>query len=395
MELQERIDQEAADLHDDIVAIRRKIHQNPEIGLEVFNTANLISQELSKEKIPFRQKVGQTGVVAVVEGKQPGPCILLRGDMDALPLSEATGLDYASRVEGKMHACGHDLHAAALLGVARILWKIKDHVRGTFKLAFQPGEETLDGAAAMIKDGLLRDPPPAAALGFHNWPSLETGVAAYHPIFSFAGSQAFCIKLSGLSGHAAHPHSAVDTITAAASFIMQLQTIISREIAPVKPAVITVGRIEGGTAENIIAEQVTLCGTMRGLEPTVLEKMRDTIKRLLQGLETSMRVGHELTLTREVPPLRNDGAVLETVLRSARSMLGNENVREIAEGSMGTEDFAYISSQIPSVYLRIGSKSADNGVRMVHRPDYAPDEGFLDVAMRLMSRLAIDLAAGK
>ena len=395
MEIQDFINSKAENIRNDIVTIRREIHQNPEIGLEVFDTANRIIKELTESGIPLRQKVGKTGVVALIEGKQPGPCILLRADMDALPLNEATGLDYASKVEGRMHACGHDLHAASLVGVAKILWKIRDHISGTFKLAFQPGEETLNGAAAMIEDGLLLDPIPHAALGFHNWPSLDTGVAAYHPLFSFAGSQAFTIKLSGLSGHAAHPHSAVDTIVAAANFITQLQTIVSREIAPVKPAVITVGHIEGGTAENIIAERVTLCGTMRALEPAVLEKMREAIARLLQGLETSMRVGHELSLTREVPPLLNDKAVLETVLVSARSMLGDEKVIEIAEGSMGTEDFAYISSQIPSVYLRIGSKPLDNDVRMVHRPDYAPDERFLDTAMRLLPRLAIDLAADR
>lgn len=393
MELQTRIDNEVENIRNEIIRIRRQIHQNPEIGLAVFNTADIITQALTASQIPFRQNVGQTGVVVLIEGNEPGPCILLRADMDALPLNEATGLAYASRIKGKMHACGHDLHAAALVGVAKILWKMRDQIKGTIKLAFQPGEETLDGAAAMIEDGLLRDPVPQAALGFHNWPSLDTGTAAFHPVFSFAGSQAFNIKLSGRSGHAAHPHSAIDTITAAASFIMQLQTVVSREIAPVKPAVISVGRIEGGTAENIIAESVTLAGTMRALEPGVLKKMKETIERLLQGLETSMRVGHEISFSREVPSLINDKTVLTKVLCSARSVLGDEKVIEIDEGSMGTEDFAYISSEIPSTYLRIGSKSTDNDVRMVHRPDYAPDENFLGVAMSLMSRLAIDLAA--
>jgi amidohydrolase len=393
MTIQTLIDNEAENIRNEIITIRREIHKNPEIGLELFNTAHLIVQALADSQIPFQQKIGQTGVVALIEGNEPGPCILLRADMDALPLNEATGLTYASRARGKMHACGHDLHAAALVGVAKILWKLRDQLKGTFKLAFQPGEETLNGAAAMIEDGLLINPVPKAALGFHNWPSLETGTAAYHPVFSFAGSQAFTIKLTGLSGHAAHPHSAIDTIAAAASFIMQIQTIVSREIAPVKPAVISIGRIEGGTAENIIAENVTLAGTMRALEPGVIKKMRAAIERLLQGLETSMRVRHEISFTREVPALMNDKAVLATVLDSARAMLGDKKVIEIDEGSMGTEDFAYISREIPSAYLRIGSKSTDNNVRMVHRPDYAPNENFLDVAMKLVSRLAIDLAA--
>jgi len=392
MNIQTLIDREVTNVRDEVIAIRRDIHRNPETGLDVFKTAETIGGALSAHGIPFRNNIGQTGIVAMVDGGKPGPCILVRADMDALPLTETTGLTYASQVEGKMHACGHDLHAAALVGVARILWKLKNQLKGCFKLVFQPGEETLNGAAAMIEDGLLNDPVPTAALGFHNWPSLDTGVAAYHPLFSFAGSQAFTITLSGLSGHAAHPHSAIDTITAAANFIMQLQTIVSREIAPVKPGVITVGRIEGGTAENIIAEHVTLAGTMRALQPAVLDKMRETILRLLTGLEASMRVKHEVSFTRQVPPLLNDETVLERALCSARSMLGTEKVIEIDEGSMGTEDFAYISSQIPSVYLRIGSKGPESTVRMVHRPDYAPDENFLDVAMGLLARIAIDLA---
>lgn len=394
MNIQTLIDDEVSRIGKEIVNLRRTIHEHPEIGLEVFHTADVIVQSLNDCGIPCRDKVGGAGVVVHIEGKQPGPCILLRADMDGLPLTEVTGLAYASKVKGKMHACGHDLHAAALTGVAKILWSLRGKLKGSFKLVFQPGEETLDGAEAMIKDGLLVNPVPQAALGFHNWPSLDTGSAAYHPIVSFAGSQAFTLTLTGLSGHGAHPHSAIDTITAAANFIMQLQTIVSREISPVKPAVISVGRIEGGTAENIIAEKVVLSGTMRALEPEVLLKLRQTIERLLRGLETSMRVRYKISYSKQVPSLLNDKAVLEKVLYSARSMLGDDKVVEMDEGSMGTEDFAYISSKIPSVYLRIGSKSPDSDVRMVHRPDYAPNEAFLDVAMRLLSRLAIDFTGG-
>ncbi|NNK95068.1 MAG: amidohydrolase [Desulfobacterales bacterium] len=390
MNIQTLIDDEVNRIGKEIVSLRRVIHEHPEIGLEVFHTAHVIVQSLHDSGIPCKDKVGGAGVVVHIEGKEPGPCILLRADMDGLPLTEETGLGYASKVKGKMHACGHDLHAAALTGVAKILWSLRGQLKGSFKLVFQPGEETLDGAEAMIEDGLLVNPVPQAALGFHNWPSLATGSTAYHPIVSFAGSQAFSLTLTGLSGHAAHPHSAIDTITAAANFIMQLQTIVSREIAPVKPAVISVGRIEGGTAENIIAEKVFLSGTMRAIDPEVLLKLRQTIERLLHGLETSMRVRYKISYSKQVPSLLNDKAVLEKVLYSARSMLGNDKVVEMDEGSMGTEDFAYISSKIPSVYLRIGSKSPDSDVRMVHRPDFAPNEAFLDVAMRLISRLAID-----
>lgn len=394
MELQTLIDEKVKEISPHIVKLRRSIHENPELGLEIFNTADLITRSLKKSGIPYRDGVGKTGIIALIEGTVPGPCILLRADMDALPLTEITGLEYASRIPGKMHACGHDLHAAALVGVAKVLWSLRDRIKGTYKLAFQPGEETLNGAEAMIEDGLLEDPVPQKALGFHNWPPLDTGTIAYHPVVSFAGSQAFSISLTGLSGHGAHPHSAIDTITAAASFIMQLQTVVSREISPVKPVVVSVGRIEGGTAENIIAETVNLHGTMRALEPAVFESMRVTIQRLLDGLEKGMRVKHQVTFGKQVPPLINDKAVLDNVLSSARTVLGNEKVVAMPEDSMGAEDFAYISSRIPSAHLRIGSRIPGSEVKMIHRPDFSPDENFLDIAMKLMSRVAIDSIDG-
>ena len=392
MDLQTLINEKVEKINSKIITLRRKIHENPELGFDVFNTANLIAKSLGEIGIPYKDGVGKTGIVAVIEAKTPGPCILLRADMDALPLTEITGLEYASKIDGKMHACGHDLHAAALVGVAEVLWYLRDRIKGTYKLMFQPGEETLNGAEAMIEDGVLEDPVPQTAFGFHNWPPLDTGFVAYHPVVSFAGSQAFTISLTGLSGHGAHPHSAIDTIAAASNFIMQLQTVVSREISPVKPAVVSVGRIEGGTAENIIAETVTLYGTMRALDSEVFELMRNAIGRLLDGLESGMRVKHQISFGKQVPPLVNDQAVLSRVLYSARSMLGNDNVLEMPEDSMGAEDFAYITNKIPSAHLRIGSRIPGADVVMIHKPDFSPDENFLGVAMRLLSRVVIDFA---
>lgn len=392
MEIQALIDKKVEEINAKIIDLRRKIHENPELGLEVFNTAALIAKSLSELGIPCKEGVGKTGIVAVIEAKSPGPCILLRADMDALPLTEMTGLEYSSKIEGKMHACGHDLHAAALVGVAEVLWSLREHINGTYKLMFQPGEETLNGAEAMIADGVLEDPVPSAAFGFHNWPPLDTGNAAYHPIVSFAGSQGFAISLTGLSGHGAHPHSSIDAIAAAANFIVQLQTVVSREISPLKPAVISVGRIEGGTAENIIAETVILKGTMRALEPELFELMRNAIKRLLDGLERGMRIKSEVSFSNEVPPLVNDQTVLRRVVRSAGTTLGKDKVIKMPEDSMGAEDFAYISSIIPSAHLRIGSRIPGSDTVMIHKPEFSPDEHFLDVAMKLVSRIVIDLA---
>ena len=392
MVIQTLIDEKVEKINSKIINLRRKIHENPELGLDVFNTATLIAKSLKQIGIPYKEGIGKTGIVAVIEAKAPGPCLLLRADMDALPLTEITGLEYASKNKGKMHACGHDLHAATLVGVAEILWYLRDRINGTYKLMFQPGEETLNGAEAMIADGVLEDPAPHAAFGFHNWPPLDTGIVAYHSIVSFAGSQGFAITLTGLSGHGAHPHNSIDTIAAASNFIMQLQTIVSREISPLKPAVISVGRIEGGTAENIIAETVTLHGTMRALDANVFELMRNAIKRLLDGLERAMRIKSQVSFSKQVPPLVNDQTVLTKVICSARSILGEDNVLEMPEDSMGAEDFAYISSIIPSAHLRIGSRVPGTDTVMIHKPNFSPDENFLGVAMRLLSQIVIDFA---
>lgn len=395
MKLQTLIEKKVEDINQEIINLRRAIHENPELGLDVYNTAEAIASSLRESGIPFTEKIGKTGIVALIKGASAGPCILLRADMDALPLTEITGLQYASKIEGKMHACGHDLHAATLVGVAKVLWSLRDQIKGTYKLMFQPGEETLNGAVAMIEDGVLDDPVPQMALGFHNWPPLDTGIIAYHPVVSFAGSQAFSITLTGLSGHGAHPHSTIDTIAAAANFIMQLQTVVSREIAPVKPSVISVGRIEGGTAENIIADTVNIYGTMRAMDPKVFASMREAVERLLDGLEKGMRVKYKVSYGEQVPPLINNKAVLAKAVSSARSVVKDENVVEMPEDSMGAEDFAYVTSKIPSAHLRIGSRIPGTEVKMIHRPDFLPDENFLSVAMKLLSRVAIDCANGE
>ena len=390
MDLQSAIDHKIDDIYDEIVQLRRTIHENPELGLDLFNTAELVASALEAEGIPLTRNIGKTGIVALIETAKPDPCVLLRADMDALPLTEKTGFSYASKTAGRMHACGHDLHAASLVGIAKVLWHLKDRIGGTYKLVFQPGEESLNGAESMITDGVLENPVPQAAFGFHNWPLLDTGLAAYHPVVSFAGSQSFSITLTGVSGHGAHPHKAIDTIAAAANLIIQLQTIVSREIAPVKPAVVSVGRIEGGTAENIIAETVHLYGTIRAMDPAVLEHIRNAMTRLLVGLKSGMRVSCEVSFGKQVPPLINDKAILGHTIASAKAALGDEQVVQMPEDSMGAEDFAFITSKIPAAHLRIGSRVPGGETTMIHTSDFAPDENFLRVAMRLMSQVVID-----
>jgi amidohydrolase len=377
---------------EELIQIRRTIHQNPELGFEEFETAKLVSGALDKMGILQRTGVGGTGVVGIIEGANPGKTVAIRADMDALPIHEQSGVSFASKVPGKMHACGHDVHTAIGLGAAMVLNQIKDQLKGRVKLIFQPNEEGLGGAQAMIKDGVFEDPAIDIVLGYHNWPPLEAGKVGYTEGAVFAASDFFDITLKGVSGHAAHPHTTVDTITAAAYFITQLQTIVSREIAPIDPAVVSIGQIEGGTARNIIASEVRLSGGIRGQSTEVMKRVEETMRRLLDGIKAGMRVDYELDYRLAVPVLRNDKAILDRVLSSARGILGDENVELLPSYSMGSEDLAFFTERFPSAHLRIGSK-IDGLDTMLHKANYDCNEAAIPTAVRAVSQAAADLLA--
>ena len=269
---------------------------------------------------------------------------------------------------------------------------MKDQLKGRVKLIFQPNEEGLGGAKAMIEDGVLEDPAIDIILGYHNWPLLEAGKVGYQGGAVFAASDFFDVTLKGVSGHAAHPHTTVDTIAAAAFFITQLQTIVSREIAPVDPAVVSVGKIEGGTARNIIAGEVCLSGGIRGQSTEVMKRVEETMRRLLDGIKAGMRVDYELDYRVAVPVLRNDLEVLDQVLVSARKILGEENVEALDYSSMGSEDLAFFTERLPSAHLRIGSK-IDGLDTMLHKANYDCNEEAIPTGVRAISQAALDLLA--
>jgi hippurate hydrolase len=258
------------------------------------------------------------------------------------------------------------------------------------KLIFQPNEEGLTGARAMIADGVFEDPAIDIVLGYHNWPLLEAGKVGYQAGAVFAASDFFDITLKGVSGHAAHPHTTVDTVTAAAYFITQLQTIVSREISPTEPAVVSVGRIEGGTARNVIAGEVRISGGVRGRSTAVMKRVEETMRRLLDGLKAGMRVDYELDHRIAVPVLRNDPAILDRVLGSARDILGDGNVEELASSSMGSEDLSYFTERFPSAHLHIGSR-IDGLETMLHKANYDCNEAAIPTGVRAISRAAADL----
>lgn len=369
-----------------LVAIRRDIHAHPELAFEETRTAGIVAAELARLGISHRTGLGRTGVLGIIEGGRPGPTLAIRADMDALPIHEETGLPFASTVAGKMHACGHDIHTATLLGVAAVLKDIAPMLAGRVALVFQPAEEVLEGAAAMIADGAADGID--LALGFHNQPDLPVGTFGFCRAACLAASDRFDLEIRGKSGHAAHPYAAIDPIVAAAAFVAQAQTVVSREIKPTHPAVVTIGALQAGTTYNIIPERAHLKGTVRTLHAEARDTAEAAIRRLVAGLEATMRVACKLDYGRKVPPLVNDDRVLEPALSAVRAQFG-EVVRE-GEPSMGAEDFAEFAARAPAFQLRIGSGAPGRDDRL-HNARYQPDERCIPLGVQALSRAALEL----
>jgi amidohydrolase len=381
-----RIRDAVAAIEPGLVAIRRDIHAHPELGFEEVRTSGIVAAELARMGIPHRTGIGRTGVVGVIEGGRPGPTLAIRADMDALPIQEETGLDFASTVPGKMHACGHDIHTTTLLGVGEVLKDLAPQLAGRVLLVFQPAEEALGGAAAMIADGVLEGVD--MALGFHNHPDMAVGRFAYVRGSTLAAADRFDLTIRGKSGHAAHPELAVDPIVAAGAFIGQAQTVVSREIDPLLPAVVTIGMVHGGTAPNIIPETVTLKGTVRTLHPQARDAAEAALKRLAAGLDAMHRTRSQIDYRRGVPPLVNAESVLEPALAAVRRQLGDV----LAEGrpSMGAEDFAEFAERVPAFHLRVGSGAPGRDDHL-HNDRYQPDERCIGLGVQALSRIALDL----
>ncbi len=383
-----RIRDAAEALQPALVAIRRDIHAHPELAFEETRTAGIVAAELARLGIPHRTGVGRTGVLGVVEGARPGPTLAIRADMDALPIHEETGLTFASTIAGKMHACGHDIHTATLLGVGAVLKDLAPMLAGRVLLVFQPAEEVLEGAAAMIADGAAEGID--LALGFHNQPDLPVGTFGFARGACLAAADRFDLIVRGRSGHAAHPYAAIDPIVAAASFVAQVQTVVSREVKPIHPAVVTIGSFQGGATYNIIPERVHLKGSVRTLHTEARDTAEAAIRRLAAGLEAAMRVTCALDYQRKVPPLVNDDRVLEPVLAAIRAQFGH--APQEGEPSMGSEDFSEFAARAPAFQLRIGSGAPGRDDRL-HNAGYQPDEACIQLGVQALSRAALDLLA--
>ncbi len=358
-----------------IVELRREIHRRPELGFEEEATAALVERELGKLGIDHR-RLAKTGVVARIRAGAGGPVVALRADMDALPIGERTGLPYASQVEGKMHACGHDAHTAMLLGAAATLQAMRDRLSGTVVLLFQPAEEGPGGALPMIEAGALDDPSVDAIAMLHVDTRLEVGSVGITPGPVNASADEVYLTVRGMGGHGAYPHSSVDALVASAAMVMALQNVVARETDPLASAVVTIGTISGGYRNNVIADEVKMSGTLRAHDPAVRDRLEERVRRIVDGVAKAYNVTAEVDVVRGYPPVVNDEALAEGFAAYLRES-GAMRV-ERPQATMGGEDFAYFAQRVPGLLIRLGVRSEASGaVHPAHSPIFRLDENAL------------------
>lgn len=376
-----------SDLLPEIIAFRRDLHQHPELSGTEERTAAQVAQRLQAAGIPCRTGVGGHGVVAVIgEGH---PCIGLRCDMDALPLQEEAEVPWASQTPGVMHACGHDFHTAWLLGAGLALAR-HGLPRGSVKLLFQPAEESLGGAAHMIADGALQNPPVDVVCGAHVMPEYVCGEVALMPGPNLAASDTFTVTVTGKGTHGANPHLGRDPLPVAAEIIMALQTLVSRRLDPLEPAVVSVCQIHGGQAFNIIPPLVELNGTVRTLREEPRDLLESALAEVCQGIATAHGCQAEVIYTRGVPPTITDPAVTAAVTRSLQSALGEDRVILREQPNMGGEDFSYMLERVPGALLWVGCTPETQPPSSLHNPHFCGDDACLQVVMLAFGAIALD-----
>lgn len=342
----------------DAIALRRAIHAEPELGLHLPKTTEKVLKALEGLPLEIRQGPSTTGVLAILRGSANGRTVLLRGDMDALPLIEDTGLEFTSKTRGAMHACGHDTHVAMLAGAARALCERRDTLAGTVMFMFQPGEEGWHGARHMLDDGLI-DPLPDAAFALHISPNMPTGVFASRTGPLLASSDTISIRVTGAGGHASMPHDAVDPIPVACEIVTALQTFITRRISVFDPAVITIAQIEAGTTTNIIPETATLRGTLRTLSEDSRAKAHEGIEQVAAGIAAAHGCTVETQIERGFPVTVCNGAAVELAERTATALYGEQAWITMPNPMMGAEDFSYVLNKVPGLMAFIGGAPVD------------------------------------
>lgn len=379
----------AKNIESELIDIRRDLHENPELGFDLFRTSQKVKDFLSKEGIEFYE-TAQTGICAIIRGKGE-KTVALRADMDALPLQDKKTCGYVSKVNGKMHACGHDAHTTILLGAAKVLNSIKEVIPGNVKLFFEPAEETTGGASIMIKEGVLENPKVDAVIGLHVEEWLEAGTVGLKRDVAYAASNPFTIKIIGKGGHGASPHATIDPIVIASNVIVSLQSVVSREISPTDPAVLTIGSIHGGTAQNIIPEEVIISGIIRTMKSEHRDYVKTRLIQVVEGIVGSMRGKCEINIEESYPCLYNNDKLAEMFENKAREVIGEDNVYKLDKPTMGVESFAYFSMKRPSLFYFLGSGNAEKGiVNPAHGSLFDIDESCLSIGVAMQCKLAYE-----
>jgi amidohydrolase len=364
-------------LSEELKNLRRDFHQYPELSFKEFETAKKIADYMRELGYEVKENVGKTGVVALLKCTSNGPTVALRADMDALPVNEMTDLPYASKNDGVMHACGHDLHITCALGAAKILASFKDNLQGNIKILFQPAEEINMGAKAMIDDGALEDPKVSMIFGLHNNPEIPVGKVGIKEGPLMAAVDSTFLTVKGRGGHAAYPHRVIDPIVCASSIVMNLQTIVSRSVDPQKAAVISFGSINGGIANNVIPDEVKLAGTVRTFDEKLRNMIEGLMKRTAEHTASSLGCEVEFNYRRDLPPVINHPNATEIVTKAALEVFGKDGIVKPIP-SMGGEDFALYQKIVPGCYFWLGVGNPDiDAVHPWHSPHFKADEDSL------------------
>jgi amidohydrolase len=381
-----------------LIEIRRDIHAHPELSGREFRTAALVAEYFKELGLEVRTGIGGTGVLGVLRGGRPGPVVGFRGDMDALPITEETGLPFASRVKdtkdgretGVMHACGHDIHTALLLGAATVLSRFRDEIPGTVLFIAQPAEEEGDGALRMIEDGVFRDLAPQALFAFHVDDTLPAGRVSYVPAYAGANCDGFDLVIRSRGCHGANPHLCADPITVGAQVVVALQAMLAREVDVRRNAVITVGSFHAGTAGNVIPREAVLRATVRNYGDDQRRLLREKIERLVDGLCRAWGADYSLDYAFGTIALYNDPELMAEILPAAAEALGGRDRLVEYPPDMGGEDFSYFARRAPAVMLNLGVVPEGPGGVSLHSPTFVADEAAIPLGVKVMSAVIWD-----
>jgi amidohydrolase len=375
---------EAEALRQQLIDWRRDFHRHPELGYQERRSAGIIADRLRSLGYHVRTGVAATGVIGLLEGQQPGPVVMARFDMDALPVTEESKTDYASQNPGVMHACGHDAHMAIGLGVATLMAQRQNDMAGTLKLVFQPAEEGGNGAEVMVKEGALENPRPDVFLATHVWNEKPIGIIDVTPGAVMAAAEKWRCTVQGKGGHGAAPHYTADPIVATAQIVTALQTIVSRNVDPLETAVVSVGSVHGGDAFNVIPPQIDLNGTVRTYSPEIREMVLQRMHEIVEGVAKACGTQAKLEITPLTPALINDAEIARVVRAAAEAVVGPENVTT-GERTMGSEDAAFFMREVPGCYFFLGSANAERGLNAPHHnPRFDFDEEALPTGVAVM-----------